>query len=183
MLYRTVIRSCGTVAAVGAVVYCTISVAAAVDGPDSSLNIPHRLNILILTALILAVIVSTSGWLIRTANRHSATTDIRRVVAAELETALEAAGEKLAAAVTHDVAGLLEQRLHKVAEKTAKDATARTVAAVTAIAGAERDIILSDLDSRIESWLKRTQTMWMIAETNGRTGNGTVASINSRRDT
>jgi hypothetical protein len=174
-VYRIVIRTCGTVAAVGTVIYGTISVAAAVEGPDSTLHIPARLHALVLAALILTTIVSASGWLIRSANRTSAATDIRRVVAAELKTALDTAGEELAATVTHEVAGLLEQRLHKVADKTAAAATSRTIAAVREIAAAERELLMADLEAFLETVRLRAHTGGMVAEATSRNGN--VASI------
>jgi len=181
-VYRIVIRSCGTVAAVGTVIYGTISVAAAVEGPDSALHIPARLHAVVLAALVLATIVGASGWLIRSANRASAATDIRRVVAAELKTALDAAGDELAATVTTEVAGLLEQRLHKVADKTAAAATTRTIAAVREIAAAERELLMADLEAIVEAVRLRAHTGGMVAEATSR-ANGTVASISRTRET
>jgi hypothetical protein len=181
-VYRLVMWISG-LAAFGTVIYATIAIAAAVEGPDSALHIPTQINTVVVATLGLTFVLAGTAWLIRSGNRDTAAQDIRPIVAAELEAALRAASDRLAAAVTHDVAGLLEQRLQKVADKTAAGATARTVTAVREIAAAEREAILNDLDTRMESWLKRAQTMWMIAETGSRAGNGTVASINARRDT
>lgn len=181
-MFRIVMRTCAAAATVGCVVYATIAIAAVIDGP-TALQIPIRVNAIVLSALTLTATLATAAWLIKAGNRDSAIKDIRPIIAAELKVALGEAASQLAASVTHDVAGLLEQRLHKVAEKTAAAATARTAAAVREIAAAERDGLVEDLTALIETGLSRAHTGGMITESDRRIPNGNVASISGRRDT
>lgn len=152
-MYKIVMRGCGLLAGTVAVVYITTLWVAWADGPGG-FEVSPRVGAIAASVAVLGGVLSVAGWMIRSESRASSS--------------------RIAAEVSITVAGVLEQRLHKVAERTAGQSSDRLVEVMHEIA--------DGLRADVETWLDRAHTRGMIDEA-GHRGNGTVASINARRDT
>jgi hypothetical protein len=157
-MYRVITWTCGAVAAVCATVYVMILIGAAVD--PGGIRMPRQLGTILLTVTIVSTVIAVHGWQVRVGARRAA----------------DEAAERVAAAVTHAVAGSIEQLLFRVAEKTASNAHAELVAAIREVAAGVSADLTDALGGRVESWLGRAHTRGMIEEAGGRT-NGNVAPI------
>lgn len=159
---RIIDRLCGTVAAGCAVVYAMTLIGAAID--PGGISMSRQVGRVLLTITIVGTLVAVHGWQTRRATADAA----------------ERAAERIAAGVSHAVAGTLEQLLYRVAERTAGNAHEQLVAAIREVAdGVSRDLTDS-LSGHVETWLGRAHTGGMIAEAGTRVPNGTVSSISRR---
>lgn len=156
-MYRFIVRSCGTTAAGCAVFYVMTLIGTAVD--PEGIRMPRQLGTILLTVTIVGALVAVHGWQVQAAARRSA--------------------ERIAATVTHSVAGTLEQLLYRVAERTAGAAHDQLVAAIREVAAGVRADLSNSLGEQVETWLDRAHTRGMIDEAAGRS-NGTVSSISRR---
>lgn len=170
--YRIVMRSCGAVAALGAVVYIMSLIFTGIDGPGG-IEMPDQFGVVTISITVLCGIVALAGWMIRSDNKASAQRDIRPLIAVETDRA----AKQVAAEVTLAVAGVLEQQLVRYAEQTAERSRTAVISAVRQM--------LDDQAEVIENAVSRAHTRGMIAaEVNSRAnGGGNVASLSSRRDT
>jgi len=157
-MYRVVTRGCGAVAACCAIFYVMTLIGAAVD--PGGIRMPHQLGTILRTVTIVGALVAVHGWQVRVGARRAA----------------DEASERIAAAVTHAVAGSIEQLLYRVAEGTARTAHDELVAAIREVAAGVSADLSDALGGRVETWLGRAHTRGMIEEAAGRS-NGNVAPI------
>lgn len=153
-MYKIVMRGCGLLAGTVAVVYITTLWVASIDGP-AGFEVSARVGAIAASVAVLGGVLSVAGWMIRSESRASSS--------------------RIATEVSLTVAGVLEQRLHKVAETTA----GRSHDSLVEVMHELTDGLRAD----VETWLGRAHTRGMVDEAGHRGGNGSVASINSRRDT
>lgn len=153
-MYKIVMRGCGLVAGTVAVVYITTLWVAWADGP-TGFEVPIGLGAIAASVAVLGGVLSVVGWMIRAESRASST--------------------RIATEVSLTVAGVLEHRLHKVAETTA----GRSHDSLVEVMHGLTDGLRAD----VETWLNRAHTRGMVDEAGHRPGSGNVASISSRRDT
>jgi hypothetical protein len=97
--YRRTMISCAVVAVIAGSVYAALTIAAAAEGPGSSLAWSWRLNNILLLIIVVPALIAAQMWL-----THCAVT---------------ASDDRIAAAVTVEVVGHLEGRMTKVAEQAA----------------------------------------------------------------
>jgi hypothetical protein len=157
-MYRIVVRAAGTAAAGCAIFYTMALIGAAID--PGGITVPRQLSRILLTVTIVGAVVAVHGWQVESGARRAA----------------DEAAERIAAAVTHAVAGSIEQLLYKVAESTARTAHDELVAAIREVAAGVSMELTDALGGRVETWLGRAHTRGMIEEVGGRS-NGTVAPL------
>lgn len=161
-MYRIVVRAAGTAAAGCAIFYVMALLGSAID--PGGITLSHRVGTILLTVTVVGALVAVHGWQVEAGARRGA----------------DAMAERIAAGVSHAVAGTLEQLLYRVAERTAGNAHEQLVAAIREVAdGVSRDLTDS-LSGHVETWLGRAHTGGMIAEAGHRVPNGTVSSISRR---
>jgi len=161
-MYRIVVRAAGTAAAGCAIFYTMALIGAAID--PGGITVPRQLSRILLTVTIVGAVVAVHGWQVESGARRAA----------------DEAAERIAAAVTHAVAGSIEQLLYKVAESTARTAHDELVAAIREVAAGVSADLSDSLGGRVETWLGRAHTGGMIAEAGQR--GASLTSINGRRE-
>jgi hypothetical protein len=157
-MYRIVVRAAGTAAAGCAIFYAMALIGAAID--PGGITVPRQLSRILLTVTIVGAVVAIHGWQVQVGARRAA----------------DEAAERTAAAVSHAVAGSIEQLLYRVAEGTARTAHDELVAAIREVAAGVSADLSDALGGRVETWLGRAHTRGMIEEVGGRP-NGNVAPI------
>lgn len=154
MLYRFYLKACGITAGLAAVVYAMALIFAAID--PVGVHMSPRVGTILLTVTATCTLLAITGW------QHLASED------------------RIAAAVTVAVIGVLEQRMVKVAERTAGNAHDQLVTAIREVADGVAADLTTSLGSGVESWLSRAHTQGMIAEAGSRP-NGSVTHLAAGR--
>lgn len=150
--YKIVVWGCGLIAAAVALIYGTTLAVADADGPGGY-EVSATAGALAVSVAVLCGVLSVVGWMIYANGK--------------------ATSARIAADVSHAIAGVLDQRLHKVADQTADRSHDSLVQVMQEMADALR------ADFKVAA--KRVHTQGMVDEANARLGDN-VSSINGRRD-